>query len=233
MTDRTAERREEDWSPLEPDVHERQIEALGAFVRANSVRTAVDLGSGDGRVGVPMAALGVRVLAIDNDDEALRRCAAAGLTTRNADLLDPALDCTLDGEPPDCAWCLGNTLMEIPDGADAAAMLRRLRAALRPGACLIIDNFSARYWPCVAQGLWVSGVSPDGTEQIVWADDDNVFALRRGDEVDVDHEEIRPGDRLIRLWTRNELRLLAMATGWEGPEEDESGELLILRRPEA
>ena len=225
-------RHDSDWSPLEPEDHERQLAALRALVRSIGARAAIDLGCGSGRVALPMSREGVSVLGIDRDEEALQLCARDGLTVRCADFLDPGFDCSIDGAPPDCVWCLGNTFMEINDGAQAVGLLARLRAAMRPGSCLILDNIPARHWPLVADGCWVTGVSPDGAEQIVWAPDDNAFALRRGAEVDPFSEEVRDNDRVVRLWTRNELRLLAIASGWDGPHADETGEFLVFRRPE-
>lgn len=224
-------RDDRDWSPLEPDEHARQIDALRRYVRAHSVETAIELGAGDGRVATRLAACGVRILAIDRDEEGLRACASGGCRVRRADFLDPCADLTLDGAPVDCALCLGNTIMEVADVDAAAALFTRLHDALRPGGHVVIDNVCARYWPCVSDGMWISGVSPDRTEQIVWRGDDNVFALRRADAVDPLDCNVRETDRLVRLWTMGQLRLLALASGWRGPEPDETGELLVFHRP--
>lgn len=218
---------ERDWSPLEPDEHARQLDALRRFVRARAVRAAVDLGAGDGRVAGPLCAEGVRVLAIDRDSAGLERCAQKGCAVRRADFLDPRSDLAFDDGPADCALVLGNTLMEIVDVDAAAALFSRLRDAVRDGGAVVVDNVCARYWPCVAEGLWVSGVSPDRSEQIVWRSDDNVFALRRGSGVDALNPRVRENDRLVRLWTVGQLRLLALASGWRGPEPDETQELLV------
>ena len=66
--------------------------------------------------------------------------------------------------------------------------------------------------------------------QLVWRCDDAVFALRRGGDVDPDSWQVRPNERVFRLWTRGALTLALRAAGLSGPEERAGGGLLIARR---
>ena len=86
-------------------------------------------------------------------------------------------------------------------------------------------------WDDVAEGAWVTGVSEDGSWQMIWASGDAVIALRRDDRVDPDDWEIREDDRLLRLWSAGELALLAEASGWGTPESVDFRTLLRLERP--
>jgi hypothetical protein len=62
---------------------------------------------------------------------------------------------------------------------------------------------------------------------MVWSVGDEVVALRRGDAVDPEDWEVREDDRRFRLWSMGSLRLLALSSGWGGPEVDRSGALLV------
>ena len=67
MNDRHAD----DWLPVDDAEHARQVAALRALVRESGVRSALDLGCGDGRVAIEAARDGVRVLGVDRDPAAV------------------------------------------------------------------------------------------------------------------------------------------------------------------
>jgi len=225
----------DDWFPLEQDEHDRQLAAtlaLLALLRDRESGAPVrvtDLGAGSGRIAKPLGQAGHDVLAIDSDPGALALCAAEGVRTCEADFLDLEADLAHPGGPIDAALCLGHTFMLLVDPASAVALLRRLRAQMKPGAPLAIDAFPRPLWADVADGAWATGVSEDGQWQLIWAPTgDNVLALRHGEGVDPDDYSIRPTDTLLRLWSMGELALLAAATGFAPPREDPSGSLVLL-----
>lgn len=234
----------DDYCPLDDDTALMQLEAvLERFAGADG--WIVDLGCGDGRLALPLARAGARVLAIDHDPEALaaieqRRSSeslSGELVTMKADLQHLTADLirehtlgTIEG-----ALCLGHTFMLLHDPLDALNLLRVIRSLLGEGGFLAVDDFPVDLWYEVSEGNWQSGIAEmeaadgSGTElwQMVWKPGDPVIALRRGEEVDADEIEILPSDRLHRLYSMGELRLLAACSGFGEPKRL-PGEGLIL-----
>lgn len=228
----TGHDRDDDWFPVDDAEHARQVAAVVSLCRAGVVERAIDLGCGDGRVAVEASRAGVRVLGIDIDDGAVRslRAREARAEAVVGDALDPRTALRFgDGSVAQAAWCLGNTFLHFHDVAAAAAMMRRLRDALGAPGWFAIDNLVGDVWRDVAEGNWQEGVSDDSAWQMVWGLGDEVVALRRGDRVDPDDWVIREHDRTLRLWSLGSLRLLAMASGWSGPDPDPTGALLVFR----
>lgn len=224
---------DDDWFPLPPEEHERQVLALVRALAPVNTRTIIDLGAGNGRIARPLRAMGARVVAVDSDPAALEACASLGVVTMRADLTDPALALDRCGVSRfDAALCLGHTFLLMHRPAWALSLLGAVRKVLPPGGAMIIDNCCSAMWAEVASGNWQTGISEDGAMQMLWADGDNVVALRRGPDIRPDDWDIddRAGDRLLRVWSRGELSLLAAAAGFTGPVEDSpDGALLLFR----
>jgi SAM-dependent methyltransferase len=226
----------DDWSPLDEAESAVQIESLIDLCAQRGWTRVMDLGCGSGRVALPLAEAGVRVLAIDEDERALAAlrndAQALGVTAliecAKADFFaDDSPMGFSTGERAQAAILLGNTLLEIHEVDRAVGLFARVRSALDAGGGLIIDRFVGDIWADVAEGAWQEGVSEDGDWQMVWTVGDEVVALRRGDDVDPDDWEVRDDDRRFRLWSMGSLRLLALSSGWGGPEVDRSGALLV------
>ena len=226
----------DDWSPLDEAESAVQIESLLDLCARRGWTRVLDLGCGSGRIALPLAEAGIRVLAIDEDAAALRVLEDAaqelGVAERiecvRADFLDDAATLRFaDGECADAAAFLGNTLLEIHEVERAVELFTRARSALAEGGAIVVDHFVGDIWADVAEGAWQEGVSEDGAWQMVWSIGDEVVALRRGEAVDPDDWEVRERDRRFRLWSLGSVRLLAMASGWGGPEVDRSGALLL------
>lgn len=245
-----------DWQPLEPDeslAQERGILALlsgtldpgtGPLMQGFAARRVLDLGCGSGRISVPIAAAGHRVLAIDNDPAALAALSArAGtaprdrgierLRTLNADFADPSLwqhPEPLGPEPFDAALCLGHTFAEIHDVDAAADLLVRLAPRLAPGGAMVIDDLPGVFWSHVADGSWQEGDSDDGRWSLRWMEDDAVVEIIRRDRDASDPREVRETRRVVRFWSMGDLRLLARAVGWSIPRRYGPECLVVLRR---
>jgi len=229
MTVRDAD----EWFPLEPDEHEAQVHATLSLL-GPAPKRVIDLGAGGGRLVAPLVEAGHEVLAIDADPEAVRECERLGARARRADLRDPEAPIGFgDGKPADAAILLGGTLMEFVDPLEAVALLRRAREVVRPAGWMAVDGSLVEVWDDVADGAWATGVSEDGRWQLIWAPGDSVVALRRDGRVDPEDWEIRDDDRLLRLWSRGDLALLAEASGWGAPEPVDFRTLLRLERPAA
>ena len=222
MTDPAA-----DWFPLDPEEHERQLDALRRRLVPAPWRI-LDIGAGDGRIAKPLAADGHTLFALDRDPDALEACAAPNITTILSDVLIPTALASLDA-PVDAALCLGHTFLLFSDPDDALALLASLRPVLAPGGFLAIDAFPRPLWREVAEGNWQEGLSEDGFLQLLWAPGDNVIALREGADVKPENWNFTPADAPLRLWTLTDLALLARAAGYAPPEEHESENLILLR----
>lgn len=234
----------DDYCPLDDDTAAMQLDAL--LERCASLDGWVlDLGCGDGRLAVPLARAGARVLAIDQDGDALAALAgrasgaplAGELVHAKADLRglkSEELRALVPG-PISAALCLGHTFMLLHDPLEALGLMRTLREVLDADGVLLIDDFPVDLWYEVSEGNWQSGIAEmeaadgSGTElwQMVWQPGDPVIALRRGDEVDPDEIEILPSDRLHRLYSMGELRLLAACSGFAQPQRRPDEGLIV------
>lgn len=226
----------DDWSPFNEIESAVQIEAVLDLCATRGVTRVADLGAGSGRVAIPLAEAGVRVLAVDSSEAALDALRTNVRETNVGGLIEPVrLDVLTgvgslrfaDGERPQAALLLGHTLLEFHDVERAAGLFRALRSMLGDGGLVVVDQFVHDIWADVAEGAWQEGVSEDGGWQMIWTPGDEIVVMRRGEDVDADDWNVREGDRLLRLWSLGSLRLLGLASGWSGPCEDRSGALLL------
>lgn len=102
----------------------------------------LDLGAAAGRITVPVAALGVHVVAVDADPEMLevlmQRAADAGCAASITPVVGDMSTCPL---PPQVSLAIVpmNTLQVLLDPESRATTFARIADALRPGGELIFD----------------------------------------------------------------------------------------------
>lgn len=210
----------DDAEPFDRDTHEQQLAAIRAQVDPGS--RILDIGCGAGRLSIPLTADGHDVVGIERNEELAARAAAGGTV--------------LVGEFPamrpegtfDAVLLLGNLLSTYVDVREAAALLTEARSMLRSGGVVFVDDIPGMLWPELSEGNWLSGVTDDGEHQLVWAEDDAVFALRSGDAVRPDDWSPGPDDRCFRLWTLGSLRLLARISGFSDMTIIRDGYLIAL-----
>jgi SAM-dependent methyltransferase len=107
----------------------------------------VELGVGTGRIAVPTAAAGVRVIGVDSSTGMLELCRrhaeGAGvselLDLRLGDLSDPPVT-----EPVRLVTCPFRSYLHLGNAAARVRALRAARELLEPGGSLIFDVFSPR-----------------------------------------------------------------------------------------
>ena len=216
-----------DWldggDPHDADRSSAQTAWLRAWAEI-APRRVLDLGCGTGRALVPLAKAGHDVVGFDRNGAALAACRAdlgdASAQLCEVDFTSPWPDC---GAPFDAVICLGNTFMLVPDLDAATAMLRQCARVLADGGILVIDDIPSEFLPEVAAGNWADGVSDDGTLQMIWEADDDVFTIRSGSEVDESNWSIASDDVRLRLWTDERLTEAASAAGLSGPFRPETG----------
>lgn len=114
----------------------------------------------------------------------------------------------------DAMLLLGNSLSVLVENDSAIAMLRGLRALIRPGGTLMIGNVCQYVWEEIAAGRYADGISEDGLWQMAWMAGRNVFALRYGNQVRPEQPRPRVGEPLYRAWSLDEVELLCRLTCW-------------------
>jgi len=105
----------------------------------------VELGVGTGRIAIPTAAAGIRVIGVDSSRRMLEVCAAearrAGvselLDLRHGDLRRPPAD-----ERVPLVTCPFRAYLHLADDADRLRALRAARALLLPAGRLVFDVFA-------------------------------------------------------------------------------------------
>ena len=191
--------------------------------------TVADLGAGHGRIAIPLARRGASVFAVDRSREALEfeewTSRQPGITILHEDFL--AAEPAWAGQGPlDLVCCLGNTLSLLLEEAQLNHLFALAFRALAPGGRLLFDDFPFWGEELLDPHEWPGGVSRDGSQQLAWMPDSSLFAFRTGARVDPAHSRPLPGERLLRLWSANELEALASASGWASPVHHESGLLM-------
>jgi SAM-dependent methyltransferase len=169
----------------------------------------VELGVGTGRIAVPIAADGIRVIGVDSSRGMLEVCA------RRAALVGVELDLRVGDlrEPPvyervPLVICPFRSLLHMHSDDDRRRVLQAARVLLVPGGRFIFDVFA----PDVAdieqtQGRWLER-EPGIFEHAVWDQDARTLTLTvRGDESET---------TMALAWlSPNEWRSLLEQTGFE------------------
>jgi SAM-dependent methyltransferase len=124
-------------------------EDVGFYVAESrkSGGTVVELGVGTGRIAIPIAEKGKRVIGVDSSHEMLaacrRRAEAVGvaelLDLRLGDLRNPPLD-----EQVPLVICPFRSYLHLADDGERIEALEAARAALVPGGRLIFDVFEPK-----------------------------------------------------------------------------------------
>ncbi len=221
----------DDEHPHEEEHCIAQIEGVIELLSPDPKRV-LDLGCGAGRLVVPLAERGHEITGLDRDAEALARCKAALNDSGCSADLHQANFCddeALPAGPFDAVLCLGNTLMTVAEVELAASLMNRISAMLTGDGVFLIDDCPADFWPEVIEGNWQSGISDDGSSQLVWDSSDAVFTLRVGESVDPDNWRIGSDEQRFRLWTDGALALACSIGGLSAPRRLAEARLLVMQ----
>jgi SAM-dependent methyltransferase len=163
-------------------------EDVGFYVAESrkSGGTVVELGVGTGRIAIPIAEKGKRVIGVDSSREMLaacrRRAEAAGvaelLDLRLGDLRNPPLE-----EQVPLVICPFRSYLHLADDGERIEALEAARAALVPGGRLIFDVFEPKPDDIAeTHGRWLER-EPGIYERAHWDEDARTLTLSvRGPE---------------------------------------------------
>jgi SAM-dependent methyltransferase len=156
------------------------VEDVGFYLQEarRSGGPVLELGVGTGRIAVPIAADGIRVLGIDSSrrmlDVCARRAALAGvgLDLRVGDLRDPPVS-----ERVPLVICPFRSLLHMQTDCDRRAVLRAVRELLLPGGRFVFDVFTPGA-DDIAQthGRWLER-EPGIFEHALWDEDARTLTL--------------------------------------------------------
>ena len=160
----------------------------------------VELGVGTGRIAVPTAQAGVRVIGVDSSERMLEVCRARAEEAGVMDLLDLRLG-DLRRPPVDAqvrlVTCPFRALLHVESDEERLRTLRRIRELLLPDGRFVFDVFApSREDVEETDGRWLE------REPGIWERAD--WDLRR---------------RVLTLSVRGESGETRMALAWRSPEE--------------
>ena len=213
------------WRPHDDAMSERQTKAVKQMAAGLCV---LDLGSGDGRVAAMASTESKQWVGVDHDPVAVQAFQARvpDATCRSGDLRMPP---TAEHEQFDLVVCLGNTFCLLWDVDEAVEALLNWRGLLAEGGCVVLDDLAADLWPELTSGRWSIGMDDEASLQMVWSEDDAVFALRAGSQINPTQWHLGSEDVRMRLWTSGALSLAARLAGYMSPERRPDEGLMILR----
>jgi SAM-dependent methyltransferase len=119
----------------------------------------VELGVGTGRIAIPIARQGIRVIGVDSSREMLAACRRRAddegvselLDLRLGDLRTPPID-----EPVPLVICPFRSYLHLADDGERVEALTAARAALAPDGCLVFDVFAPKPDDIAeTHGLWL------------------------------------------------------------------------------
>lgn len=148
--------------------------------------TVVELGVGTGRIAIPVAAAGVKVIGVDSSqgmldvcaEEARRAGVAALVELRLGDLREPPVD-----ERVSLVLCPFRAYLHLADDAGRLRALRAARKLLLPGGRLVFDVFAPSADDVAeTHGRWIER-EPGICERADWDVEAQVLTLSvRGEE---------------------------------------------------
>ena len=159
------------------------VEDLGFYVAEarKSGGTVVELGIGTGRIAIPIAETGKRVIGVDSSREMLAACRRRAEEAGVADLVDLRLGDLrhppLDEKVP-LVICPFRSYLHLADDGDRAEALAAAHDTLVQGGRLIFDVFAPGDDDIAAtHGRWLER-EPDIYERADWDTNTRTFTLR-------------------------------------------------------
>lgn len=230
------------WYPADADTDAavgRLSELAGAHGRV------LELGVGTGRLAVPLAVRGHRVVGMDASTDMLER-----LAQNAAHLGDAAPEPVLGDIADPSAWPAGefdlvvaafNLICNVVDPRAQREVFAAAGAALAPGGHLVVETFLPAPVDRRERRLQVREVHAEGVVLIA-SDTDPVAGIVTGQHIELrDGEPVRLRPWRLRMTAPDELDEWAAAAGlarvaewadWRGtPDEPATGRIAVYRAP--
>ena len=204
-----------DQSPYDDAETLAQVQGVKARLMCGPARV-LDLGCGSGRIAGHLCLAGHQVIGVDrmaNHRAAFEKSTDAKATFVVGDFSSAAGCSLLPAGPFDAILLLGNTLALIREPSTLRELFQALAARLNTDGILLYDDFPFTSWAELSAGNWGEGISEDGSMQMIWIAGEPEFVLRTGDEVDPESDELRPDERVLRIWSMAELNDAAVLAG--------------------
>jgi SAM-dependent methyltransferase len=157
-------------------------EDVGFYVAESrkSGGTVVELGVGTGRIAIPIAEKGKRVIGVDSSREMLAACLRRAEDARVAELLDLRLgdlrNPPLHEQVP-LVICPFRSYLHLADDGERMEALAAARAALLPGGRLIFDVFEPKPDDIAeTHGRWLER-EPEIFERAHWDEEERTLTL--------------------------------------------------------
>jgi SAM-dependent methyltransferase len=159
------------------------VEDVGFYVEeaALSGGPVLELGVGTGRIALPIARTGARVIGVDSSPQMLERCRERAVSQG----LDPYLDLRLGDlrDPPveeivPLAISPFRAFLHLQSDSERLLTLTRIRALLQPGGRLAFDVFAPSEADVAeTEGRWIER-EPGIQEQAEWDQTERRLVLR-------------------------------------------------------
>lgn len=206
----------DDWYP-DPAGTASAVDRVAGL--AGSGGTVLELGVGTGRLALPLAAAGCRVLGIDSSTEMLDRLRAkdpAGTVTATAgDVADAS---AWPAGPVDLVLAANNLLLNLPDAGSQQRCVELAARHLRPGGVLVVEAVVPAALDRRQRHLEVREVTP-ASVVLIATDADPGTGVVQGQHVELrDGEPVRLRPWRVRPVDVAELDGWASAAGLGAPE---------------
>lgn len=206
----------DDWY-ADPAGTDAAVERVAALAGAGG--TVLELGVGTGRLALPLAAAGCRVLGLDSSPEMLDRLRAKDpggtVAATVGDVADPAA--WPDG-PVDVVLAANNLLLNLPDADSQRRCVALAARHLRPGGVLVVEAVVPAPLGRRERHLEVREVTPDSVVLIA-TDADPATGVVLGQHVELrDGEPVRLRPWRVRPIGVAELDAWAAAAGLGAPD---------------
>jgi len=163
------------------------VEDIGFYVEeaVASRGPVLELGVGTGRIAVPIALTGVRVIGLDSSAPMLELCRERARSAGVADLIDLRLGDLRDPPPTETVPLVISpfrTFLHLLSDDERLLTLTRIHSLLQPGGRLVFDIFvPTELDVTVTHGLWIER-EPGIEERADWNWPERTLVLRvRGD----------------------------------------------------
>jgi len=199
----------DDWYSDVSDI-EATVAKMSKLAGGGSV---LELGVGTGRLAIPLAATGIRVVGIDSSPAMIERLKAkpggAAVESVMADMTDPPFDDNTFA----VAFAAFNTFFNLTTAEQQSSCASRLADVIHPGGALVIEGFLPPAEGLADGGTSVRGITLDSVILTV-SKHDSVTQRIVGQHIEIASSGIRMRPWMLRYLTPPQLDDLLAPVGF-------------------